>query len=151
MRPSRRIADVELLQIFVAVELLIVGVGNRIELGLVMRHQNGFGIASEIRTRHRNDMNLVPRDQLRELCAKLVLRVRRNVVELVHGDEAIVELLDAELLNGVSERRMGTDKYLIIALEERSNRVRFATVRSWRVAKVPLRLDVPVSPEPKLG
>ena len=145
------IADVELLQIFVAVELLIIGVGNRIELGLVVRHQNGFGIASEIRSGHRDDMNLVPCDQLGELRAKLVLGVRGNVVELIHGDEAIIERLDAELLDSVSEGRMGTDEHLILALEERPNRVRLATVRSWRVAKVPLWLDMPVGPETELG
>lgn len=72
------------------------------------------------------------------------------MVELIQSDEAIVECLDAELLDSVSERRMGTDQNPIIALEGRSNRVRLATVRSWRVAKVPLWLDMPVGPEAEL-
>jgi hypothetical protein len=42
------IADVELLQVLVAVELLVVGVGDGIELGLVLRGKHGLGVAPEI-------------------------------------------------------------------------------------------------------
>lgn len=42
------VADVELLQVFVAVELFIVGVGNSVELCFVVRCQDSFSITPEI-------------------------------------------------------------------------------------------------------
>ena len=51
------IADVELLQILVAVELLIVGVGDGLELRLVLRGKHRLGVAAEIGAGHRHDMH----------------------------------------------------------------------------------------------
>ena len=42
------IADIELLQIFIAVELLVIGIDHCIELALVLGHQHGLGIAPEV-------------------------------------------------------------------------------------------------------
>ena len=115
------IADVELLQILVAVELLIVGVGDGIELRLVLRGQHGLGVASEIGAGHRDDMHLVARDELPEMLAQLVVGIGRNVVELVHRDQPVVERLDAELIDGEAEGRVGADQHLVVAFEERAD------------------------------
>ena len=50
------IADVEPLQILIAVELLVVGVGDRLEPRLVVGHEHGLGIAPKIRSRHGHDV-----------------------------------------------------------------------------------------------
>ena len=42
------IADVEPLQIFVAVELLVVGVGDGVEFRLVLRGQHSVGVAAKV-------------------------------------------------------------------------------------------------------
>jgi hypothetical protein len=43
----------------ITVELLVIGVGDGIELGLVLRRQHGLGVAPEIAARHGDDMHLV--------------------------------------------------------------------------------------------
>ena len=50
------IADVELLEVFVAVELLVVGVGDGVELRLVLRGEHGLGVAPEIGAGHGDDV-----------------------------------------------------------------------------------------------
>ena len=70
-----KIPDVERLQMLIAVELLVVGVGDGIELRLVMGQKHRLGIASEIAARHRHDMNTVTGDQLGQVRAKFVLGV----------------------------------------------------------------------------
>ena len=71
------VSDIERLQIFVAVELFVIGVGDRLELGLVCGRQNRRCIATKIGARHRDEMRLAARDQLAELSAEDVVRVRR--------------------------------------------------------------------------
>ena len=142
------IADVELLQIFVAVELLIVGVGDGIELRLVLRGQHRLGVAPEIGAGHRDDMHLVAGDELAEMQAELVVGIGGDVVELVHRDQPVVERLDAELVDGEAEGRVGADQHLVVAFEKRADRIDLAAiVRAGRVAEVPFRLDAPVGPE----
>ena len=55
------IADVEPLQILIAVELLVVGVGDGLEPRLVMGHEHRRGVAPEIRSRHGHDMCVLSR------------------------------------------------------------------------------------------
>src|SRR3546814_6941980 len=69
------IADIERLEIFIAVELLVVGVGDAIEFRFILRDEHRFGIAPEIRSRHRDDMHLVAGDELPEMEPKFVVGV----------------------------------------------------------------------------
>jgi siroheme synthase len=77
--------------------------------------QHRLRIAAEIGAGHRHDVHLVPRDELAEVLAELVVRVGRNVVELVHGDQPVVERLHAELLHREAEGGMGADQHLVVA------------------------------------
>ena len=61
------VADVELLQVLVAVELLVVGVGDGVELRLVLRGQHRLGVAAEVGAGHRDDVHLVAGDELAEM------------------------------------------------------------------------------------
>ena len=67
------IADVELLEIFVAVELLVIGVGDALELRLVAGRQHGLRVAPEIGAGHRHEMHPVARDELAEVEPQLVV------------------------------------------------------------------------------
>ena len=56
--------------------------------------------------------------KLPEMLAQLVVGVGRDVVELVDRDQAVVERLDAELLDGEAEGGVGADQHLVVAFEE---------------------------------
>ena len=80
--------------------------------------------------------------------AELVVGIGRDVVKLVHGDQPVVERLDAELVDGEAERRVGADQHLVAAFEKRADGLDLAAVVvAGRVAEIPFRLDVPVGPE----
>jgi hypothetical protein len=105
-----KIADVEPLQIFVAVELLVVGVGDGIELRFILRHQHRLGITAEVRTGHGDDMHAVAGDELAEMNPQLVVRISRNMMELVDGNQPVIERFDAKLIDGEAEGGMGTNQ-----------------------------------------
>ena len=87
-------------------------------------------------------------DELPKMRAELVVRVGRDVVELIDGDQAVVELLNAVRIDREAERRVGADQHLVVAFEERADRLDLAAVViAGRVAEVPFRLNVPVGPE----
>src|SRR3546814_14751503 len=87
----------------IAVQLLIINVGDAIELGFITGGQHGLGVAPEIAAGHRNDMHFIPRDELRKVLAQLVAGVGGNMVELVHRDQPIIEGGDAEFLHREAE------------------------------------------------
>ena len=83
-----------------------------------------------------------------EMQAELVVGIGGDVVKLVHRDQPVVERLDAELVDGEAEGRMGADQHLVAAFEEGADRIDLAAVvRAGRVAEVPFRLHLPVGPE----
>jgi len=91
-------------------------------------------------------------DELAQMLAKFVVRVGRDMVELVHRDQPVVERFDPELVDREAERRMGADQHLVVAFQEDAERIDLpAIVVAWRIAEVPPRLDVPVSPETMLA
>ena len=137
---------------FIAIELLVIGVGDGIELRFVIGHQHSFGIAPEIGAGHRDDMNPVPCDELGEVLAELVIRVRRDMMKLVDGNQPVIECLDTELVDSKAEGRMSTDKNLVIAFEECANGFDLAAiVGAWSVTEIPLRFDVPICEKPELA
>ena len=146
------IADVELLQILIAVELLIVGVGDALELAFVLRRQHRLGVAPEIGPGHRDDMHAVARDKIAQMDAELVVGIGRDVVELIHRDQSVIERRDPEFVDGEAEGRMGADQHLVVAFQENPERIDLAAVVVARcVAQVPFWLDVPVGPEAMLA
>lgn len=55
------------------------------------------------------------RDELTQLTAQLVVRVAADVMELIDGDQTVVEGLDTELVHREAEGRMGAHQHPIIA------------------------------------
>ena len=92
-------------------------------------------------------MHLVACDQLAQMRAQLVVRIGRDVVELVNGDQTIVEGFYAELVDRKAEGRMGADQHPVVAFQKAAQRVDLAAIGARRVAQVPARLHLPVRPE----
>ena len=134
---------------FVAVQLLVVGVGNGLEPRLVLGHQHGLGIATEVGSRHRHDVGLVACHELADVHAELVVRIGGDVVELVHRDEPFVEGLHPEPVHGEAEGGVRADECPVVATQKRFQGVDLAALGPGRAAEVPLRPDGPVRPEAK--
>ena len=145
------ITDVEPFQMLVAVELLVVGVGDGLELGFVVRHEHGLRIAAEIRSRHCQDMRAVARDELPEMLAEPVFGIGRDVVELVDGNQPAVESVRAEPVHGETKGGMRTDENSVLAMEKRLDRIDLSAISAWCVAEVPFWADGPVRPEAELA
>ena len=122
------IADVEVLQILIAVQLLIVGVGHRLELGFVLRHQNRLGIAPEIAAGHRDDMRPIPRHEAAKMPTQFVVGIGADVVEFVDCNQAVVKCLDPEPFDRKAEGGVGADQHAVAAFQKRADRVYLAAV-----------------------
>ena len=80
--------------------------------------------------------------------AELVVRVGRNVVELIDRDQSIIERFHAVGIDRETEGRVGADQHLVVTFKEGAQRLDLAAVViARRVAQVPLGFDVPVGPE----
>ena len=150
------VTDLQRLQPGVAVQLLVIGVGDRLEAVLVLRRQHGHGVATEVGAGHGDDVRLAGGDEPGELAAQHVVRVAADVVELVHRDQALVEGGDAVGLHREAEGGMGADQHLVAALQESPDRAHLALVGAHfviarRITQVPLRLDLPVGEEAVLA
>ena len=49
-------------------------------------------------------MDFVPGNELLELCTQPIIRVRGNVVEFIHSDQAIIKRLDTQLFIGKTSK-----------------------------------------------
>ena len=56
--------------------------------------------------------------ELAEMQAQLVVGIGRDVMELVHGDQPVVEGIHSELVHGKAEGSVGADQKLIAAVEK---------------------------------
>lgn len=146
------VADVELLEVLVAVELFVIGVGDGVESSLVFWVQHGLGITAKVGTGHGYDVGFVTDHELTHVIAQLIVWVGGNVVKLIHGDQAIVEGFYAKLVYGEAEGGVGTDQHLGLTCQKLLHCVYFAAVvPAWCVAKVPLGFDLPIGPKAKLA
>ena len=71
-------------------------------------------------------------------------------MELVDGDQSVVEGLDAELLDGETEGGVGADQHLVVAVEEGADGIDLAAVGAGRVAQVPAGGDVQSAQKPNV-
>ena len=147
---TKEITDIERLQILISIELVVLGIGDRFEPGLILGGQNGFGVAPKIGPRHRDQMHLVAGNERPQMRAELVVGIGRDVVEFIQGNHPIVEGFYPELVHGNAEGRVGADQRLIIAFQKTPNCANLAVIPPGSVAQVPLRRDVPICPKAKL-
>ena len=97
-------------------------------------------------------MGLVAGDERAEMRPKLVVLTGADMVEFIDRDQAIVESLHAEFIDGKPEGRMGTDHYVIGAGQKLANRLDLGfgdadLVGAGGVAEIPARRDLPIRPE----
>ena len=145
------VADVELLEVLVAVELFVVGVGDGVEAGLVLGGEHGLGVAAKIGAGHGHQVHPVAGDELAEMGAELVVRVGGDVVELVHRDQALVEGVNPVLVDGEAEGGVGADQHPVLAVQKGAHRPDLAALFPRGVAQVPLGRHPPVGKEAELG
>ena len=92
-------------------------------------------------------MDAAALDELAELRAEPVVGVGRDVVKLVHRDQAVVERFDPEPLHGEAERGVGAHQHAVLGAQEPPQRAHLPVIPAGRVAEVPARRDRPVTPE----
>ena len=128
----------------------IVRIGNGIELRLILWRQHRFRITPKIGAGHRYDMTPVTGDEVTEMQSKLIVWIDRDVMELVHRDQPIVEGFDPEFVYGEAKSSVRADQHLVLAVEERLDRIDLAAIGAGGVTQVPSRRHVPVRPEAEL-
>ena len=116
-----KIADVQRLEPLVAVELLVVGVGDGFESGFVCGGQHRFAVAPKVGAGHGHDMCLVAGNEVAQLAAQLVVWVTGNVVELVDGNQPVVERGNAQFVHRKAKGGVGADQRFVGAGKERAH------------------------------
>src|ERR1017187_13944 len=116
-----------------------------------MRVEDSLRVTPEIRACHRNDMHFIASNKLAKVLAKFVIGVRRNMVEFVDGDKAVVERRDSKFLDSKAKGRVGANQDFIVTFQEGADGIHFsAIISARRVTKIPLRRNTPIRPEPML-
>ena len=141
------VADPKALQILVAVELFIVGVGHLRELCFVLFIKDSHGVATEIGPRHGNDVSLGLRHERMDCLAHDVRIIGRRMVELVNGNNGLIKLVrQLDLLKGKAEGRMRADQVMRVrVLHELHDLIDLAGIA--RRTQVVLRIHMPVGEE----
>ena len=150
------VADVQRLKPVVAVELLVVGISDRLEFGLIRRPQHCLAVAPEIRTGHGHHMNLVACNERAQQIPQHIVRVAGNVVKFINGDQSIVECINSQLFHRKAESGVRADQYLVGACQKFAHRIHFGfrharLVHTGGVAQVPLWRHLPIPIEAVLA
>lgn len=70
------------------------------------------------------------------------------MVELIDSNQSVIERRHTVSIDCEAEGCMGADQHLIVAVEERAQRLDLAAVIvARRIAQVPLRFNLPISPK----
>ena len=135
----------------VAVELFVVGVGDGFKAGFVIGVQHCLGIATKVGASHGDDVGFVAGHQLADVIPQLIVRVSRNVVKLVYGNEAIVQNLHPKFIHSKAKGGMGTDQHLVLTFEKFLHRIHFSTIITGGIAEVPFGFHLPICPKAVLA
>ncbi len=147
------IAHVQRLQILIAVQLLVIGVGDGGKACLVFRCQNGCGVATKVRSRHGQHVNLATAQQLFQLPAQYIRLVHAHMVELVYSDQSLVERVHAQRLQRETKGSVRTHQRLVFTLQELADSLHLALdggaglLTARHRAQVPARFHHPICPE----
>ena len=96
------IAQDEVLEIAITVELLIIVVGYREETGLILCPQHRNAITSEVTARHGNNMTGGIIHHPAHNIAQSAVHISTSMMELIYRQEAIIKLLVTYFLHAVS-------------------------------------------------
>ena len=85
------------------------------------------------------------------MLTKLVIRVSGHMVKFIDGDQAIVKRLYTVGIDREAKGCVCTNKHLVATFKKRAERFYLAAVVvTGGVAQIPLRFNMPISPESKL-
>ena len=141
------VAQSQRFQISVAVELFVVGVGYFFKLGLVFFAQNRYGVASEVRAGHGDNMSRGVAHDFVQDCAQTIVFFRRHMMEFVNRHQRVIKCLDiCEFVESKAESRMGADQNLVVAAHKADKGIHFALVFIVAAAgaEIVFRLDAPI-------
>ena len=91
----KKIANIELFQVLITVELFIIGIDNGGKFGFVFRKKHWLGITTEIRTCHSNYVHFVPIYKGFKLAAESVIGVGTHVMKFINRNEAVIKSRNA--------------------------------------------------------
>src|SRR5699024_5890669 len=110
------------------VELFVVGIGDGIEPGLVLRSRNGLRITTEVGAGHGNAVCLGTRGERPQTLTKLVVRGSRRRVAFSDCDQAVGDGLDARAIDREAKGCVGANKHLVATFKKRAKRSYLAPV-----------------------
>ena len=146
------VADAKRLEVAVAVQLLIVGVGDALKTVFILRAHDCDLVASEIAARHGNEVNLVAVQQPAHQFAKAAILIRSGVMEFVDCEQAVVECLSTKALICKAQRRVGANQSPVIAVQKCLQGIDFAArAACFAGTQVPTLFNVPVGKETMIG
>ncbi|CDE52477.1 unknown [Sutterella sp. CAG:351] len=145
------VTDAQRLQIFVAVQLFVVGIGDLSELCFILRRQNRYGVTPEIRACHRDDMGGGARHQITHNAAQNVAFLCRGMVKFVDCDQRLVKLPSTSG-SVISKPKgcMSADEGSRRRIFEEFDHAVYLTLVSWS-AEVVARIDLPIGKETMRG
>ena len=137
----------QVFQILVAVQLLIVVIGNGIEPGLVLYSQHGYAVAAEVRTRHRHDMPRRVVHHASHHITQIRVGISRGMVKFIDSQERVVEVLVRYLLHAIAQRGVGTHQNLCSRLTEEFYEAAFLVFLVLHIRQVEVGSHLPVGKE----
>jgi hypothetical protein len=73
-------------------------------------------------------MHFVTVDQLAQMRTQLIIGVCTDVVELINGDQTVIEQFDPKPVHGKAEGGMGANQYAVITLQETTHSADLAVI-----------------------
>ena len=137
----------QILQIPIAIQLLIVVIGDRMESGLVLHSQHRNTIATKVTARHGHDMPCGVVHHASHHIAKVRVGISRGMVELINGQQCVVEVLIRDFLHAVAQRGVGTHQDLRALLMEEFDEAPLLVLLVLHVRQVEVGCHLPVSEE----
>ena len=141
------IAQDEVLEIAITVELLIIVIGYREETGLILSPQHRNAIATEVTASHGNDMTGGIVHHPSHNITQSAVYISTCMMKLIYRQETIIKLLVAYFLHAVSECSMGANQNIVFILMEEFLKAYCLLFLVGSIAKVILLRHPPIGKE----
>ena len=113
------ITQYQILQILIAIQLLIIIIGNGEESGFILCPQHWNAITTEVTSSHGYNVSCRVVHHSAHHIAQIRIGICTGMVELIDGQQYIIESIVAQFLGSITQGGMGTNKYLSsVVLEE---------------------------------
>ena len=106
----KMVPDAQRFQVGIAVELLVIVVGDLRKFSFVFGIEHGYAVAPEIRSRHGHHVRVGMGHDAPQQFPQTAVAVGGDVVKLVNGQQRVVEGRFFHFFKGKPQRSMGTDQ-----------------------------------------